>query len=95
MATESGAESKKEKKPNIAVRIGRWFKLAALELRKATWPKGREVFKKLGTVLIVVLFFFIILLVIDYALGWGYTGLTRNIIDDTQQALANFNLPST
>ena len=70
MATESG---KKEKRPNIFVRIGRWFKAAALELKKVTWPKFGEVMKKLGIVLGVVGFFFVALFIMDIVLGMGHS----------------------
>ena len=79
MATESGVDNANKKKPNIFVRIGRWFKSAALELRKTTWPKAGEVFKKLGTVFIVVLFFFLILMLMDWLLGLGYRELTSGL----------------
>jgi len=72
MATESG---KKEKRPNIFKRIGAWFKAAALELRKVTWPKFGEVMKKLGIVLGVVAFFFVSLFIMDLVLGIGYRAL--------------------
>jgi len=72
MAAESG---KKEKKPNIFIRIGRWFKATALELKKVTWPKFGEVMKKLGIVLGVVVFFFVVLFIMDIVLGIGYGAL--------------------
>jgi len=67
--------AEKEKKPNIFVRIGRWFKATALELKKVTWPKFGEVMKKFGIVLGVVMFFFVVLLVMDVVLGIGYGAL--------------------
>ena len=76
MATESGA--KKEKKRNIFVRMGSWFKAAALELRKVTWPKFGEVMKKLGVVLGVVAFFFVALIAFDIILTMGHSALTYN-----------------
>ena len=74
MATESGAANKEKK--NIFRRIGGWFKSAALELRKVSWPKFPEVIKKLGIVLGVVAFFFIVLFVMDIVLGMGHRALT-------------------
>jgi len=78
MATES---AKKERKGNAFTRffrrIGSWFKAAALELRKVTWPTFKEVTKKLGIVLGVVGFFFIILFVMDIVLGIGHGALTN------------------
>ena len=70
MATESGAEN--AKKPNVAIRIGRWFKAAALELKKTTWPKPNEVLRKLGIVLVVVALFFLVLMAMDQLLSFLY-----------------------
>ena len=98
MATESGAEN--AKKPNIFVRIGRWFKLAALELKKTTWPKPNEVIRKLGIVLVVVAFFFIVLMGMDLLLQHAFynpliSGLPEPPVtptpDTTGRALGFFN----
>ena len=72
MATQSGQTTKKR---NIFVRIGSWFKAAALELRKVSWPKFGDVMKKLGIVLGVVLFFFFCLIIMDIVLTIGHGAL--------------------
>lgn len=77
MATESG--NTKKQKRNIFVRIGSWFKHAALELKKATWPTFSAVMKKLGIVLVVVLFFFILLFGMDILLNFAYDALTSGL----------------
>jgi preprotein translocase subunit SecE len=56
-------EKSTAKKPNIFVRIGKWFakgfKEIVSELKKVTWPKGKEVLTNTGVVLVVVLFFLV------------------------------------
>lgn len=79
MATESGTN----KKRNIFVRIGLWFKNAALELGKTTWPTFAMVMKKLGIVCAVVLFFFVILFAMDLLLNLGYDALTSGLGEST------------
>ena len=82
MATESGAENKaaEAKKGNPVLRFFKWvwtnLKLAALELKKTTWPKPADVLKKLGIVTMVVLFFFVVLLAMDIVLTMGFRALT-------------------
>ena len=39
------------------------------ELKKVTWPKGKDVAKSTAVVLVVVVVFFVVLFVIDYALS--------------------------
>ena len=63
----------KETKPNIFVRIGRWFKKVFggmfAELKKVTWPKFSTVVKQTGVVLAVVLFFMIIVTAFNVGLS--------------------------
>ena len=58
------AKKDKNNKPNVFVRIGRWFKKTfsgmISELKKVTWPKFSTVVKQTGVVLAVVLFFAVI-----------------------------------
>ncbi|MBO5983177.1 MAG: preprotein translocase subunit SecE [Clostridia bacterium] len=58
-----------EKKPNIFKRIGKGFKGVISELKKVTWPKGKEVAKSTAIVLVVVVLFFVVLFGIDYVLA--------------------------
>lgn len=64
-----------EKKPNIFKRMGKGFKGVISELKKVTWPKGKEVAKSTAIVLVVVVIFFVVLFGIDYVL----TGLLKLI----------------
>lgn len=63
---------KDDKKPNVFVRMGRWFKNKfsgmVSELKKVTWPKFSKVLKQTGVVLAVVLFFLVIVTAIDFGL---------------------------
>ena len=58
-----------EKKPNIFKRMGKGIKGVISELKKVTWPKGKEVAKSTGIVLVVVVIFFVVLFGIDYVLA--------------------------
>ena len=65
--------SKKEKKPNIFVRMGRAIfkktKEVISELKKVTWPTFPKVVKQTGVVLAVVMFFLVIIFLFDLGLG--------------------------
>ena len=58
-----------EKKPNIFKRFGKGCKGVISELKKVTWPKGKEVAKSTAIVLLVVVIFFVVLFGIDYVLA--------------------------
>lgn len=53
------------KKPNLFVRIGRFFKQSWSELKKVSWPTFRTVVKNTGIVLAVVLIFLLLILGAD------------------------------
>lgn len=72
-----------EKKPNIFKRMGKGIKGIISELKKVTWPKGKEVGKNTAVVLTVVVLFFVVLFAIDYVLGGIFNVL---ITDDSQWA---------
>lgn len=72
-----------EKKPNIFKRMAKGIKGVISELKKVTWPKGKEVGKNTAVVLTVVVLFFVILFAIDYVLGGIFNVL---ITDDSQWA---------
>jgi len=65
---------KKSDKPNIFKRMWKGIKGIFSELKKVSWPKGKEVGSNTAVVLLVVVLFFIVLFVIDYVLG-GLLGL--------------------
>lgn len=62
MAAKSKATNKK---PNIFVRIGRFFKQSWSELKKVSWPTFRTVVKNTGIVLAMTLLFLLIVLGAD------------------------------
>lgn len=76
---KKSANNKKntEKKPNIFKRMGKGIKGIVSELKKVTWPKGKEVGKNTAVVLTVVVLFFVILFALDYVLG-GLFGLVTD-----------------
>jgi len=63
----------KDKKPNVFVRIGKWFQKTFTgmwsELKKVTWPKFPTVVKQTGVVLAVVLFFMVIVTAFNLGLS--------------------------
>ena len=56
---------KKSDKPNIFVRIGRFFKEMFSELKKVSWPDAKKVVTQLGVVLLVVVIFLVIITAFD------------------------------
>ena len=68
-AAPEKSEKKKNKKPNIFKRMGKGIKGVISELKKVTWPKGKEVAKSTAIVLVVVVLFFVVLFGIDYVLA--------------------------
>ena len=74
---KKAAKKNVDKKPNIIQRMGKGIKGMNSELKKVTWPKGKDVGKNTAVVLIVVVLFFVILFGIDYVLS-GLFGLIVN-----------------
>ena len=72
-AKKSSAK-KNSDKPNIFKRMLKGIKGVFSELKKVTWPKGKEVGSSTAVVLVVVVLFFVVLFIIDYVLG-GIMGL--------------------
>ena len=54
---------KTEKKPN---RIARWFKDLRGELKKVTWPTGKDTMRNVGTVIVCVLLVGVFIWVFDF-----------------------------
>lgn len=77
-----------EKKPNIFKRMAKGIKGIISELKKVTWPKGKEVGKNTVVVLTVVVLFFVILFAIDYVLGGIFHVL---ITDESEWAFVFIN----
>lgn len=68
---------KKSDKPNIFKRMWKGIKGIFSELKKVTWPKGKDVVKNTTVVLVVVVLFFVVLFAMDYVLT-GLLGLITN-----------------
>ncbi len=60
--------AKKDKKPNIFVRMGRKIKDVFSELKKVSWPSFGKVVKQTGIVLVVVLIFLVVITAFDFGL---------------------------
>ncbi len=75
MANENVKPVKKEKKPNLFARIGRYFKDVVGELKKVTWPTPKELVNYTLTVLAFIVIFAVIIGVLDFAFGEGFTAL--------------------
>ena len=60
---------KKEKKPNIFVRMGRKCKEVFSELKKVTWPSFGKVIKSTGVVIAVVLSFLVVFTAVNFGLN--------------------------
>lgn len=65
--------AKKEKKPNLFTRIGRYFKDVVGELKKLTWPTGKDLAKYTATVLAFIVLFAVVIGVLDFLFGQGFT----------------------
>lgn len=62
-------KSTTQKKPNIFARMGKGLKEIVSELKKVTWPKGKEVVSQTSVVIVVVLFFLVAVGLFDYGLS--------------------------
>lgn len=71
------AKTAKSDKPNIFKRMWKGIKGVISELKKVTWPKGKDVVKSTAVVLVVVVVFFVVLFGIDYVLS----GLSHLVVN--------------
>ena len=60
------AKSKKDKKPGLFARIGRWFREMKSELKKVSWPSAKSTAKNVGTVIVCVLVVGVCIWVFDW-----------------------------
>lgn len=86
MAKDNKVSEKKNQKPNIFVRTGRWFKNKFSEmwseLKKVSWPSFGKVVKQTGMVLAVVLFFLVVITLIDT----GLSALLRLVVPEAAES---------
>ena len=73
---KQSAAKKSDKKPNIFQRMGKGIKGIVSELKKVTWPKGKDIAKSTTVVVVVVVAFFVILFGVDYVLTGLYSLVT-------------------
>ncbi|PWL41496.1 preprotein translocase subunit SecE [Christensenella sp. MSJ-20] len=57
-----------EKKPNIFVRMKRYFKEVGAELKKTVWPTKKDLVKYTGVVLAFIVVFAVVVGAMDFAL---------------------------
>lgn len=67
------AKAKKDKKPGIGKRIGKYFRELKSELKKVAWPTKADTIKRTGTVIACAILVGIIV--------WIFDGLAGAIID--------------
>lgn len=65
-ADKDKGDDKKDKKPGIFKRIGKWFKEMKSELKKVQWPGWKQTAKSTGTVILCVIIVGIFIVVFDY-----------------------------
>lgn len=79
VANAAKAKSKKSDKPNVFVRMGKWFKNffknIVGECKKIVWPDAKTVLKSTGVVLLTVIIVGLIIWGIDTGLTAGVQGL--------------------
>ena len=69
------SEKKKNKKPNIFKRIGKFFRECKSEMKKVTWLSRKETVKSSVIVVLVTLALCVAIGLIDTALEYGVIGL--------------------
>ncbi|MCQ2446447.1 MAG: preprotein translocase subunit SecE [Clostridia bacterium] len=73
------AAPKKEKKPNIFKRIGKWFRDIINEIKKITWPTMNQTLKNTLIVIVMVLVVGAYIWILDAILSYGIS-LLRTLV---------------
>ena len=60
------APAKKDNKPGVFTRIGRWFREMKSELKKVSWPSAKATLKHVGTVILCVVVVGVFIWVFDW-----------------------------
>ncbi len=83
-------KDKKEKKPGLFARFGRYIKDVIGELKKVTWPSAKDLAKYTATVLAFIVLFAVVIGVLDFLFGQGFTllGNVAGNIGSDSSALA-------
>ena len=66
-------KKEKDKKPGFFARVGRWFREMKSELKKVSWPTGKDTLKNVGTVIACVIIVGVFI--------WVFDWLTHAVID--------------
>lgn len=69
------AAPKKEKKPGLFKRIGKWFRDMINEIKKITWPTMNQTFKNTLIVIVMVLVVGAYIWILDAILSYGISFL--------------------
>ena len=72
-------KDKKDKKPGLFKRIGKWFREMGAEMKKITWPTIPQTLKNTLIVIVMVLVVGAIIWIMDAVLGLGINAL-RNLV---------------
>lgn len=73
---KKAVKPEKNKKPNVFVRMGRFFKDCFKELKKVSWPTRKELLKMTGAVIVFLLIMTAILGTMDALGAWMLQGLS-------------------
>ena len=60
------APAKKDKKPGAFARLARWFREMRSELKKVSWPSGKDTMKNVITVILCVIVVGVFIWVFDW-----------------------------
>lgn len=71
------ANKDKEKKLNIFQRWGKFFREVYGELKKVTWPTGKELVSYTATVLVFIFLIALMIGVLDFGFGKGFAVLSN------------------
>ena len=75
--SKKAAKVKKEKKPNVFKKIGRFFKELKSEISKVVWPSAGQVVNNTVTVLVIALICSVFIGIIDWLFKTGVSLLMK------------------
>jgi len=73
---------KKEKKPGLFKRIGKYFRECVSEMKKVTWLSRKETVRSSAVVIIVTVALCVLIGVLDTVLEFGVIGLREAGLND-------------
>jgi len=69
--------SAKAAKPNIFMRLNRYFNDVQAELRRVVWPNRKEVLNSSWVVVITLAIFIVLIFMLDSVASWAIQGLAK------------------